>query len=95
MYYGGTVIEVALVAVVMAQWYLVSGRALGPDPAQVAERGATASMPGGFEGLPEVVGNVWPLTTVQTLHHPPNPAQGRQFSREGGVAPVVHVASGP
>jgi putative membrane protein len=28
MYYGGTVIEVALAAVVMAQWYLVSGRAL-------------------------------------------------------------------
>jgi putative membrane protein len=28
MYYGGTVIEVALAAVVMAQWYLASGRAL-------------------------------------------------------------------
>ena len=28
MYYGGAVIEVALAAVVMAQWYLVSGRAL-------------------------------------------------------------------
>ena len=28
MYYGGTVIEVALAAIVMAQWYLVSGRAL-------------------------------------------------------------------
>jgi putative membrane protein len=28
MYYGGTVIEVALAAVVMAQWYLISGRAL-------------------------------------------------------------------
>ena len=28
MYYGGTVIEVALAAVVMAHWYLVSGRAL-------------------------------------------------------------------
>ena len=28
MYYGGTVIEVALAAVVTAQWYLVSGRAL-------------------------------------------------------------------
>ena len=28
MYYGGTVIEIALAAVVMAQWYLVSGRAL-------------------------------------------------------------------
>jgi hypothetical protein len=28
MYYGGTVIEVALAAVVMAQWYLVSGRTL-------------------------------------------------------------------
>jgi putative membrane protein len=28
MYYGGTVVEVALAAVVMAQWYLVSGRAL-------------------------------------------------------------------
>ena len=28
MYYGGTVIEVALAAVVMTQWYLVSGRAL-------------------------------------------------------------------
>ena len=28
MNYGGTVIEVALAAVVMAQWYLVSGRAL-------------------------------------------------------------------
>ena len=28
MYYSGTVIEVALAAVVMAQWYLVSGRAL-------------------------------------------------------------------
>jgi putative membrane protein len=31
MYYGGTVVEVALAAVVMAQWYLASGRALaGP-----------------------------------------------------------------
>jgi hypothetical protein len=28
MYYGGTVIEVALAAVVMTHWYLVSGRAL-------------------------------------------------------------------
>ena len=28
MYYGGTVIQVALAAVVMAQWYLASGRAL-------------------------------------------------------------------
>lgn len=28
MYYGGTVIEVALAAIVMAQWYLASGRAL-------------------------------------------------------------------
>jgi len=28
MYYGGTVIEVALAAFVMAQWYLASGRAL-------------------------------------------------------------------
>jgi hypothetical protein len=28
MYYGGTVIEVALAAIVMAQWYLISGRAL-------------------------------------------------------------------
>jgi putative membrane protein len=28
MYYGGTVIEVALAAVVMAQWHLASGRAL-------------------------------------------------------------------
>lgn len=28
MYYGGSVIEVALAAVVTAQWYLVSGRAL-------------------------------------------------------------------
>jgi hypothetical protein len=28
MYYGGAVIEVALAAVVMAQWYLASGRAL-------------------------------------------------------------------
>ena len=28
MYYGGTAIEVALAAVVMAQWYLASGRAL-------------------------------------------------------------------
>ena len=28
MYYGGTVIEVALAAVVMTQWYLASGRAL-------------------------------------------------------------------
>jgi putative membrane protein len=28
MYYGGTVIEMALAAVVMAQWYMVSGRAL-------------------------------------------------------------------
>ncbi len=28
MYYGGTVIEVALAAVVMTQWYLVSGRTL-------------------------------------------------------------------
>ena len=28
MYYGGTVIEVALAAVVMAQWYLASGRAV-------------------------------------------------------------------
>lgn len=28
MYFGGTVIEVALAAVVMAQWYLASGRAL-------------------------------------------------------------------
>jgi putative membrane protein len=28
MYYGGTVIEVALAAVVMAQWYQISGRAL-------------------------------------------------------------------
>ena len=28
IYYGGTVIEVALAAVVMAQWYLASGRAL-------------------------------------------------------------------
>jgi putative membrane protein len=28
MYYGGTVIEVALAAIVMAQWYLTSGRVL-------------------------------------------------------------------
>ena len=28
MYYGGTIIEVALAAVVMTQWYLASGRAL-------------------------------------------------------------------
>jgi putative membrane protein len=28
MYYGGTVIEVALAAIVMTQWYLASGRAL-------------------------------------------------------------------
>jgi putative membrane protein len=28
MYYGGTVIEVALAAIVIAQWYLISGRAL-------------------------------------------------------------------
>ena len=28
MYYGGIVIEVALAAIVMAQWYLISGRAL-------------------------------------------------------------------
>jgi hypothetical protein len=27
---------------------------------------AGQSHAGGFEGLPEVVGNVWPLTTVQT-----------------------------
>ena len=36
MYYGGTIIEVALAAVVMAQWYLVSGRAVPRDQAQVA-----------------------------------------------------------
>jgi hypothetical protein len=28
MYYGGTVVEVTLAAVVMAQWYQISGRAL-------------------------------------------------------------------
>jgi transposase-like protein len=27
----------------------------------------------GLKGLPEVVGNVWPLTTVQDMHHPPDP----------------------
>jgi putative membrane protein len=42
MYYGGTVIEVALAVVVMTHWYLVSGRAR-PNQAQVAERGAAAA----------------------------------------------------
>lgn len=28
MYYGGTVADVALAAIVMAQWYMAAGRAL-------------------------------------------------------------------
>jgi putative membrane protein len=40
MYYGGTVVEVTLAAVVMAQWYQISGPAPDADQAQVAERGA-------------------------------------------------------
>jgi len=57
MYYGGTVIEVALAAIVMAQWYLVSGRALartrrrsqsaGPQPpiAPPTRRRGSAPLP--------------------------------------------------
>jgi putative membrane protein len=42
MYYGGTVIEVALAAVMMAQWYLVSGRALARTRRRSDSVGATA-----------------------------------------------------
>jgi putative membrane protein len=42
MYYGGTVIEVALAAVVMAQWYLASGRALARTRRRSDSVGATA-----------------------------------------------------
>jgi len=57
MYYGGTVIEVGLAAIVMAQWYLVSGRALvrtrrrsqsaGPQPpiALPSRRRGSAPLP--------------------------------------------------
>ena len=60
MYYGGTVIEVALAAVVMAQWHLVSGPALartrrrsqslGPQlpiaqPQPASRLGSTAAQP--------------------------------------------------
>ena len=60
MYYGGTVIEVALAAVVMAQWHLVSSRALartrrrsqslGPQlpiaqPQPASRLGSTAAQP--------------------------------------------------
>jgi putative membrane protein len=31
MYYGGTVIDVALAVVIMAQWYTVTGRALARE----------------------------------------------------------------
>jgi putative membrane protein len=49
MYYGGTVIEVALAVIIMAQWYAATGRALARER-RTARRSApdapvTASRP--------------------------------------------------
>jgi putative membrane protein len=42
MYYGGTVVEVTLAAVVMAQWYQISGRPLTRTRRRSQSAAATA-----------------------------------------------------
>jgi hypothetical protein len=51
MYYGGTVIDVALAVIIMAQWYAATGRALArqrpaaPDAPVIASRPAPTPQP--------------------------------------------------
>jgi putative membrane protein len=50
MYYGGTVVDVALAAIVMAQWYSATGRSLARAARRPALRGLRSAGDGGQPG---------------------------------------------
>jgi cytochrome c oxidase assembly factor CtaG len=80
MYYGGTVIEVALATVVMAQWYLVSGRAL-------ARTGRRSDIVGATADNRTVQPALWPGSTDSSIRASRGLHPGRGMAGPGPGGP--------
>jgi putative membrane protein len=84
MYYGGTLADVALAVVMMAQWYQVTGRALRRDQRRGVRQEACRPVPA--RGRPGCRRQRW---------HPPRGARRLRSHRSGPRSPASQLSSPP